>query len=126
MKTLKEALTDCARGNGQGVSTQELNIMKVRQAKEKMDKEFSEETNLDILSREASLSKFYFLRYFKKVYGCTPYQYLLSKRLNLAYSMLKQNKTTINEVAYVCGFNNRRSFTKAFKRHFHQCPISTR
>jgi len=46
------------------------------QSKLFIDKHFSENINLDKIAGRAMVSKFHFIRVFKKYYGSTPHQYL--------------------------------------------------
>lgn len=67
-------------------------------------------------------SKFYFLREFKKLMGVTPYQYLMSQRLEHAKSELSRADANIASVAMSLGFNDQAHFTRAFKAQFNQTP----
>ncbi|AHZ80866.1 AraC family transcriptional regulator [Brucella canis] len=51
------------------------------------------------------------------------------KRLDLAYRILIDRKgkpTSLKEIAYCCGFNDRTQFTKAFKARFELSPKEAR
>lgn len=85
---------------------------------ENMGKSISVDNLADLLG----CSKFYFLREFKKLVGQTPYQYLMSKRLEEARLRLGDSKETIAAVAIDLGFNDQAHFSRAFKGQFGITP----
>lgn len=76
--------------------------------------------SVDDLADLLRCSKFYFLREFKKLTGATPYQYLMSKRLEQAKALLSSENIAV--VAHELGFNDQSHFTRAFKNHFGLTP----
>lgn len=79
--------------------------------------------DLDALSREIGLSKFYMHKVFKEVFGRNIYESIKSIRLQKAASLLLTNKfATISEVAALCGYSSHSSFIKAFKEKFASTP----
>ncbi|WP_461790265.1 helix-turn-helix domain-containing protein [Pedobacter sp.] len=75
---------------------------------------FDKELNLDLLSDARFTSKFHLLRLFKKYYGQTPKQYIISKRIELAKEFLKNGKS-ITETCFEVGFDSPSSFSTLFK-----------
>ena len=80
-----------------------------------IDKHFSEEINLDKISGKALISKFHFIRLFKKYYGRTPNQYLQEVRIEKAKKFL-QKGNSIDEVCNAIGFASKTSFISLFKK----------
>ena len=83
------------------------------------------DTNIDIneLSYELGISKFYMHKIFKKVFSKNIYESIKSIRLQKAASLLLTNKySTISEVANLCGYSSHSSFIKAFKNKFDVTP----
>ena len=76
-----------------------------------------EPLSLEKLSFESGLSKFYFVREFKKATGMTPVFYINLLRCQEAKKMLLKKKYSIHEVAQKCGFENDSYFSKTFKRY---------
>jgi len=91
-------------------------------AKEMMDADVSRNISIADLSREAALSEFHFYRSFKSVYGISPHQYLLKKRMEFSMQLVKQGNLPVTEIAYRVGFNDIYAFSKAFKQHFKIAP----
>ena len=85
------------------------------QSKLYIDKHFSESINLDKIAGKALVSKFHFIRVFKKYYGRTPNQYLQEVRIEKAKSLL-QKGNSIDEVCNAIGFLSKTSFIRLFKK----------
>lgn len=64
----------------------------------------------------------HFSRLFKQAFQQSPYQYVLSRRIEMAMSMLRDDTLTIAEVAEACGFCNQGHFTTVFKRRTGTTP----
>jgi AraC-like DNA-binding protein len=87
----------------------------VIRSKQFMDTHFSENIDLDKIASEGSLSKFHFIRLFKKYYGRTPHQYLTDVRIAKAKELIDAGHS-VSETCYAVGFSSLSSFTGFFKR----------
>lgn len=76
----------------------------------------------DQLAEALFLSKSTLMRKVKGLLDTTPNEYIRTRRLNIAASMLSQSNCRINEVCYAVGFNTPSYFTKCFKRQFGMQP----
>ena len=92
-------------------------------AKLYIDKHFSEDINLDKIVNKALVSKFHFIRLFKKYYGRTPNQYLREVRIDKAKSFL-QKGNSIDEVCNAIGFASKTSFIGLFKKMTGLTPMA--
>ncbi len=76
-------------------------------------------TNSDFSLAEAiklsNFSEVYFRKLFKKSYNTTPIQYINSMRIAKSLSYIKSNYFSIEEISYLCGFNNPNYFNIVFK-----------
>jgi len=90
-------------------------------AKYFIDKEFLKTPDLDELCESAGISRFYFCRLFKLVWGISPCQYLKKKKLEFARKEILSGKT-IAEVSFFVGFSEVAAFSKAFKQHYGCTP----
>lgn len=88
-----------------------------------IDKHFSEDINLDKIANKALVSKFHFIRLFKKYYGRTPNQYLQEVRIEKAKKLL-QKRNSIDEVCNAIGFASKTSFISLFKKMTGLTPIA--
>lgn len=73
------------------------------------------------LARQFCMSKFHFIREFKKAKGISPQAYILLYRLGKSKKMLAEN-ATIKDIAYTNGFSDPSHFTNTFKKFFGVSP----
>ena len=79
--------------------------------------------DIEELSRELGVSKFYMHKIFKELFGKNIYESIKSIRLQKAASLLLTNKySTISEIANACGYSSHASFIKAFRSRFCTTP----
>lgn len=76
---------------------------------------FTEELSTYELASLAGLSRYYFIRLFKKRTGCTPHEYLINTRLNHAKYLLKNTSLTIKEICFASGFADESRFCTCFR-----------
>lgn len=76
---------------------------------------------LDSLATTFYMNKYYLSHFFKKHTGFTLKEYILSKRILLAKTLILQG-VPITEVCYAVGFNDYSCFYKAFTKLEHQSP----
>ncbi len=76
---------------------------------------------LDMLAKNSSLSKYHFLRVFKKEFGMTPHSFIVNERINRA-NILLQNGVSISEASFQVGFSDQSHFTRNFKKYFGYTP----
>ena len=74
------------------------------------------------LSREASLSRSAFFNRFRNAMGVAPMEYLLSWRMAMAKSLLRDAGAPIKEVAEKVGYGSASAFSVAFTRHVGLSP----
>lgn len=107
-------------------STREELFKRLEVARHYIDDYYSQKLCIPKIAREAALSEYHFYRSFKLVYGLSPYQYLLKRRLHKAYEFLGLRKLTVTEAAYLTGFSDIHAFSKAFKREFQVSPAQAK
>ena len=76
---------------------------------------------LDTLASNVNLSKFHFLRLFKKDFGLTPHAFIINERLNRANNLI-QNGYSISQASIQVGFNDQSHFSRNFKKYFGYTP----
>lgn len=69
---------------------------------------------------------YYLTRIVKKVYGMTPYQYLMKCRINKALYLLTETQISIGEIAEMCGFINASHFSTVIRRMTKKSPSEYR
>lgn len=68
------------------------------------------------LAAQAALSEFYFSRWFKAQTGTTPYEYIMTMRVNEGKNLLKSTDRALSDIAVACGFSTEGNFIRAFKK----------
>jgi len=81
------------------------------------------ETNisLDDLAKISSLSKYHYLRVFKKQVGLTPHQYILANRINKAKNLVLKG-ISLSDATYSSGFSDQSHFIRVFKSMYGYSP----
>ena len=85
-----------------------------------------QELSLDMLSAEACLSKYHFLRLFRSAYGHSPHQYIQEQRIHKARTLLSRSDTPVGDVADLLGFENSQSFSRLFTQRMGVSPSQYR
>ena len=91
-----------------------------------MHHHFGKEITLDQLAREAGISRFHFVRLFRKRLLVTPHRYLVRLRLDHARFLLRTTDLDINAVALACGYTHPGRFAAAFYAAFALHPSQLR
>ncbi|GGD89306.1 AraC family transcriptional regulator [Paenibacillus nasutitermitis] len=73
-----------------------------------------------------NMSPYHFTRYFKKITGVTPVQYINQYRVDMAKRLLLEQDISITEIAERTGFCNINYFDKMFKKLTELTPIEYR
>lgn len=78
---------------------------------------YPEAISLNALAKIAEMSPKYFCRFFRKMTGRTPIDYINYYRTECACSQLSENSSSITDVALNCGFNDISYFIKTFHKY---------
>ena len=81
---------------------------------------------LDTLAAVARMSKFHFLRTFRRVTGATPHQYVLGLRLQRAALALLHSNEPVLRVALDAGFDDVSTFNRYFRLAYKMTPTQYR
>lgn len=86
----------------------------------------SDHITLAELSDVAGMTPNYFCRFFKKITGCSPIEYLISCRMELAAYQLRDDGLSITDVAFNCGFGDVSHFINTFRERNGVTPLKYR
>ena len=93
---------------------------------QKMHMEYTDNCDLDDYAKICNMSKYHFLRIFKKIVGFSPLEYRNAIRLNYAKEQIIDTTIPINEIAEKSGFASPSYFCQAFKKRFGVPPSKYR
>lgn len=90
--------------------------------------QFSDPSQLTVsdLAKKSSLSEFHFIRLYKKMYGRSPYQDVLQRKMKKALQLLQTTSLSIFDVAMSVGYEDQSSLSRLFKNHFGKTPFDVR
>jgi AraC-like DNA-binding protein len=97
-------------------------LRRLKMAKQYIDEEYLDIGDIGEVANICNMSEFHFYRSFRQAFHTTPYQYILTKRLELSKELLLAGNASVTEVAVRCNFPDVYTFSKAFKRHFNISP----
>ena len=95
-------------------------------AKDLIEARYRDPLDVPTLARAARLSPAHFSREFRRAFGETPHQYLLTRRMERAASLLRSTDHSVAEVCFSVGLSSVGSFTTTFGRTFGMSPTAYR
>lgn len=94
-------------------------------AKAYIDRHYGDGIDLDVLSSEACLSKYHFIRQFRRFYGRTPHQYVIEVRIARAKELIRSGMS-VQRACLAVGYDSVTSFSALFKKMTGSPPSSIR
>lgn len=95
-------------------------------ARDLADARYREPLTVAALAAAARLSAAHFSREFKRAFGETPHQYLLTRRLERAATLLRTTDWSIADICFAVGAQSIGSFTTSFGRVYGRTPAEYR
>jgi AraC-like DNA-binding protein len=95
-------------------------------ARDFIDANYAQTLSIADIARAAHLSSSHFARQFRAAFGETPHQYLSSRRLERAASLLRNTDYSVAHICVSVGFASVGSFTSAFGRAYRLTPTRYR
>ena len=116
---LTKLLTSLAR---MANSTEKFSLNSI----EYIHKHYNEDLTVEFLASLENLSPSHYREVFKNAVGTTPYDYIISLRINTACFYLSGNTYTVNEIAEIVGYADRFYFSRIFKKKMGISPLKYR
>ena len=91
-----------------------------------IEQRYMEPLTVRVLAHSCSMSESMFTRHFKRIYGCSPVQYLIRVRLEAAKELLATTDLPFEEIANTCGFKSAKYFGDMLKKNEHVTPRELR
>jgi AraC-like DNA-binding protein len=95
-------------------------------AKDLIDARYREPLDVAALACAAHLSRAHFSREFRRAFGETPHQYLLTRRMERAAALLRSTDRSIADICLTVGLQSLGSFTTSFRRTYGLTPTEYR
>jgi len=95
-------------------------------ARDLIDARYREPLDVPALARAAHLSPAHFSREFRRTFGETPHQYLLTRRLERAAALLRTTDRSVADICLTVGLTSVGSFTTSFGKAFGLSPTAYR
>jgi AraC-like DNA-binding protein len=103
-----------------------LPVRHLLRAKDLADGRYFEPLTVADLAAAAGLSRAHFTREFRRAFGETPHQYLLTRRLERAAALLRNTDREVTEICFSVGLASVGSFTTSFRRVYGVSPRAYR
>ncbi|MET8446665.1 helix-turn-helix transcriptional regulator [Streptomyces sp. NPDC005209] len=101
-------------------------LIRLRQARDRMNREYAEPLDIAALARTALMSTGHFQRSFREAYGETPYSYLMTRRIERAKTLLRRGDLSVTEVCIAVGCTSLGSFSSRFTELVGETPSAYR
>lgn len=109
------------------VKRQDLgDLVRLRRARDRMDREYAEPLDVPALARDALMSPGHFSRSFRAAFGETPYSYLMTRRIERAKALLERGDLSVTEVCFAVGCTSLGSFSSRFTELVGESPSAYR
>jgi len=87
----------------------------LRHARDMIDWHSERPLDVPTIARAANMSPAHFARRYRQTFGETPYQHLVSRRVERAKALLRNSTTPVSAIALLVGFTTLSAFTARFR-----------
>ena len=91
-----------------------------------IDLHFKESLTLEQLAEEAHMSKYYLSHAFKREYGVSPINYMISRRIDESKYLLTETDLSMSQIAQLLGFSSLSYFSQVFRKENNTSPMEFR
>ncbi|MBB0229108.1 helix-turn-helix domain-containing protein [Streptomyces calidiresistens] len=101
-------------------------LARLRRTRDLMDRDYAEPLDVPALARVAHMSPGHFSRSFRAAFGETPYNYLMTRRIERAKALLRRGDLSVTEVCMAVGCTSLGSFSSRFTELVGESPSAYR
>jgi AraC-like DNA-binding protein len=98
----------------------------LRQARDRIDRDYAEPVGIPALAAAAGYSTTHFIRAFRAAYGETPGAYRTRRRVERACELLRSVNLSVTEICHAVGFTSLGSFSARFSGLMGRSPSAYR
>lgn len=89
-------------------------IVIIRRVRDRIDREYAKPLNVEALARGAHMSAGHLSREFRRIYGESPYSYLMTRRIERAMTLLRRGDLSVTDICFEVGFSSLGTFSTRF------------
>lgn len=89
-------------------------LTRLRRVRDRIDRDYAQPLDVAALARGAHMSAGHLSREFRRVYGESPYSYLMTRRIERAMTLLRRGDLTVTDVCFAVGFSSLGTFSTRF------------
>ena len=91
-----------------------------------IDLHFKEPLTLELLAEEGHMNKYYLSHTFKREYGVSPINYMISRRTEESKYLLAETDLSLSQIAQLLGFSSLSYFSQVFRKTQGLTPMEYR
>ena len=96
-------------------SARELaDLVRLRTVRDRIDRDYAQPLDVEALARGVHVSAGHLSREFRRVYGESPYSYLMTRRIERAKTLLDRGDLSVTEVCFAVGCSSLGTFSTRF------------
>jgi AraC-like DNA-binding protein len=89
-------------------------LVRLRTVRDRIDRDYAQPLDVEALARGVHLSAGHLSREFRRVYGESPYRYLMTRRIERAKALLDRGDLSVTEVCFAVGCSSLGTFSTRF------------
>jgi AraC-like DNA-binding protein len=89
-------------------------LARLRRVRDRIDREYAQPLDVEALARGAAMSAGHLSREFRRVFGESPYSYLMTRRIERAMALLRRGDLSVTEVCFAVGSSSLGTFSTRF------------
>jgi len=89
-------------------------LARLRGVRDRIDRDYAQPLDVEALALGAHMSAGHLSREFRRVYGESPYAYLMTRRIERAMALLRRGDLSVTEVCFAVGCSSLGTFSTRF------------
>lgn len=89
-------------------------LVLMRRVRDRIDREFAQPLDVEALARGVHMSGGHLSRSFTRAYNESPYQYLMTRRIERAMTLLRTTALSVSEICFAVGYGSIGTFSTRF------------